>query len=64
MAAPVDDELIVWERYPQNPILTLKAHGDQKIDSWRDPFLFREAGKTYMVCGGNLNARHGGAGSV
>jgi len=64
MAIPADDDLIVWEKYAGNPILTLASHGDQKIDSWRDPFLFREGGKWYMVCGGNLNARHGGAGSV
>jgi beta-fructofuranosidase len=54
MAVPADDELIRWEKHPANPILTLKHHGAWNVEDWRDPFLFQEAGKTYMVCGGNL----------
>lgn len=64
MAVAADDELRVWEKYPQNPVVTLKNHGPLKVDEWRDPFLFREAGRTYMVCGGNLNAKNGGGGAV
>jgi beta-fructofuranosidase len=65
MAAPVDDELIVWEKYAANPILTQKIHGDRKVEDWRDPFLFQEGGRTYMVCGGNHDRRRrGGAGQV
>ncbi len=64
MALPVDDELIAWEKYPLNPVVTLKNHGGLTVDEWRDPFLFREAGRTYMVCGGNLNAKRGGGGAV
>ena len=54
---PADDELIVWEKYAGNPVVTLKNHGSLKVDEWRDPFLFREAGRTYMVCGGNINSK-------
>ncbi len=64
MALPVDDELMVWEKYPGNPVVTLKNHGALQVDEWRDPFLFREAGRTYMVCGGNLNSKRGGGGAV
>ena len=64
MAVPADDELIVWEKYAGNPVVTLKNHGALKVDEWRDPFLFREAGRTYMVCGGNINAKRGGGGAV
>ncbi len=65
MAIPADDELLTWEKYPGNPVLTLKVHGDRKVEDWRDPFLFREAGKVYMVCGGNWNGRRrGGSGAV
>jgi beta-fructofuranosidase len=64
MAAPVDDDLVVWEKYARNPVVALKNHGLLKVDEWRDPFLFREAGRTYMVCGGNLNSKRGGGGAV
>jgi beta-fructofuranosidase len=57
MAIPKDDELIAWEKYDRNPVLTLNIHGSRKVYDWRDPFLFREAGKIYMVCGGNINDR-------
>ncbi len=53
MAIPADDNLIRWEKYPQNPVATTKLHAGKRIFDWRDPFLFREAGKVYMVCGGN-----------
>ena len=43
-----------------NPILSEKIHGDVKVYDWRDPFIFREGGKTFMVCGGNLNRAMGG----
>ncbi len=65
MAAPVDDELIVWEKHSHNPIATVRLHGRQRIYDWRDPFLFREAARTYMVTGGNGNERRqGGASAV
>jgi len=62
LAIPQDDDLIEWKKYPANPILTLKIHGATNVNEWRDPFLFREGGKTYMVCGGNLG-RSGGRGA-
>src|ERR1035438_3814712 len=64
MAMPVDDELVVWEKYPRNPVVTLKNHGSLPLGEGRGPFLFREAGRTYMVCGGNTNSKLGGGGAV
>ena len=64
MALPADDDLIVWEKYPGNPVVTRKNHGSLQVDEWRDPFLFREAGRAYMVCGGNINAKAGGGAAV
>jgi beta-fructofuranosidase len=64
MAVPDSDELVTWEKYPRNPVVTVKNHGSLKVDEWRDPFLFREAGRTYMVCGGNVNSKRGGGGAV
>jgi beta-fructofuranosidase len=65
MALPVDEDLIVWEKFAGNPLITLSIHGDRKIADWRDPFLFREGGKCYMVCGGNTSGRKiGGTAAV
>jgi beta-fructofuranosidase len=65
MAQPVDEELLVWEKYPGNPVLTQKIHGSRTVPEWRDPFLFQQGGKTYMVCGGNHDGhRRGGAAVV
>ncbi len=60
VATPLDDELIKWVQPANDPVLTLKAHGDTKIDEWRDPFIFDNDGATYMVTGGNI----GGKGTV
>lgn len=64
MAVPTDDELIGWEKPDFNPVLTQSAHGGQTVSQWRDPFLFREAGAAYMVCGGNGGRSEGGSGQV
>ncbi|MDR3701798.1 MAG: glycoside hydrolase family 32 protein [Candidatus Sulfopaludibacter sp.] len=65
MATPADEDLIVWTKSRQNPILTTAVHGALKVDDWRDPFLFTESGATYMVCGGNTSGRRwGGSGQV
>ena len=60
-AVPVDNKLKRWEKHPANPIVVMEDHGAQFIEDWRDPFLFREAGGTYMVIGGHPR---GGKGSI
>lgn len=52
-ALPIDNKLKKWEKHPANPIIVMEDHGEQFIDDWRDPFLFRETGETYMVIGGH-----------
>lgn len=56
-ATPIDRDLIGWEKSPANPVLTTSAHGETKIDEWRDPFLFRAEGETYMLVGGAHEGR-------
>ena len=56
MAIPKDDELIAWEKYRGNPILTQEAHAGGPIAQWRDPFMFNKDGATYMVVGGGTGA--------
>jgi len=60
-AATGDPELITWKKHPANPVLSHKAHKDVKIEDWRDPFIFREGKKWYMVIGGH---RVGGKGCI
>jgi beta-fructofuranosidase len=51
-AAIGDDDLVMWERSRSNPILSPGTHGgpDFNLD-WRDPFIFRADGRTFMIIG-------------
>jgi beta-fructofuranosidase len=51
-AARSDGELEVWEKHPANPVLELSRDGQPGFaDEWRDPFIFREGGRTFLVIG-------------
>ena len=51
-AALGDEAMILWQKHPANPILQLSTHGGPAFEgSWRDPFIFEEAGRTFMVVG-------------
>ncbi len=58
--ATSEEDLIHWKKSPANPVLTEALHGATKIYDWRDPFLFRDGKKTFMVLGGSLNESKGG----
>jgi beta-fructofuranosidase len=53
-AATSDDDLIRWQKSPANPVLSEALHGERKIYDWRDPFVFHEGKKTFLVTGGHL----------
>lgn len=56
-----DDNLIKW--HPKdgiNPIMTEELHNGDKIWEWRDPFLFRQNGKAYLILGGKEDEANGG----
>ncbi len=56
-AALGDDDLTVWEKHPANPILTLETHGGPKLGpEWRDPFIFSEAGRTFLLLGADTES--------
>ncbi|MDB6121736.1 MAG: hypothetical protein JWQ71_729 [Pedosphaera sp.] len=59
-AAIGDDDLLTWQKSPANPVLSETLHGEKKIYDWRDPFIFRDKQRTFMVTGGNLNEAKGG----
>lgn len=51
IAVPQDKDLIEWVKHPANPILHLKTQdGPEDMGSyWRDPFVFTEKGRTFLV---------------
>ena len=54
-AAIGDAEMLVWEKHPQNPLLHLDTHGGPRFgDPWRDPYIFEEAGRSFMVLGADM----------
>jgi len=59
-AAVGDDDLVVWEKHAGNPILSNEVHGGPEVLEWRDPFVFREGDRTFMVLGGKLSEKDGG----
>ncbi len=59
-AALGSDDLLTWRKHAGNPLLTERLHGERKIYDWRDPYVFRAEGRTFLVCGGNLNQSRGG----
>jgi len=59
-AAVGDDDLIVWEKCPGNPVLPASVHSDiVRIGAWRDPFIFKHDGHTYLICGGWTGEKRG-----
>ena len=51
-AAIGDDDLINWTKHPDNPILECERPDQPSFDwRWRDPFVFSEQGRTYMIVG-------------
>ena len=57
VARPEMGDLLTFTKPDTNPALTLAAHNGEQIREWRDPFLFSEAGKTFMLIGGGKNGR-------
>jgi len=49
-----DADWITWQKHPANPLLALESHGGPAFrGEWRDPYIFHEAGRTFMVIGGD-----------
>ena len=53
-AALGDDDLIHWRKSTNNPVLSEALNGSTKIYDWRDPFIFRDGHRTFLVLGGHL----------
>lgn len=51
-AALGDADWVEWQKHPANPLLALDTHGGPPFGgAWRDPFIFHEAGRTFLVLG-------------
>ena len=59
-AAMGDADLTRWQKCPANPVLSDAVNEGTKIYDWRDPFVFHDANRTFLVTGGHL-ARKGQA---
>ncbi|MCC6232597.1 MAG: glycoside hydrolase family 32 protein [Verrucomicrobiales bacterium] len=59
-AAFGSDDLLTWRKHPGNPALAESLHGERKVYDWRDPYVVHADGRTFLVCGGNLNQAKGG----
>jgi len=53
-AAVGDEDLIRWQKSPTNPVLPESVNAGTKIYDWRDPFVFHDGKKTFLVTGGHL----------
>ncbi len=53
-AAIGDKKLITWKKTPVNPVLSENVNDGTKIYDWRDPFIFHDGKKTFLVAGGHL----------
>ena len=53
-AATTDDDLIHWRKSPANPVLSEELNVAGKIYDWRDPFIFHEGKRAFLVTGGHL----------
>lgn len=56
-ATPTDAGWRTWTQHVATPFLDLATHGGPAFDrDWRDPFVFREAGRTFLILGATLAA--------
>lgn len=52
-AAPIDEDLIAWEKNSDNPIINGKPTG--LSDDFRDPYFFRNGEDAYIIVGSSRN---------
>lgn len=53
--ATSSDDMITWQKSPNNPIMTLDLHEQLDIREWRDPYVWKENNYWYMVLGGHIH---------
>lgn len=64
-AVHCDDDLSTFRKADANPVLDLGGHGGPPLRAdWRDPFVFSEAGRTFLLLGAVLEDEGGEERSV
>ncbi len=58
-AAIGSPDLMSWKPLPSNPMIDYDVHNGEVIGEWRDPFVFKAAGRTFMVLGGRKKQADG-----
>lgn len=49
-----DSDLVTWQKLPDEPALALPTHGGPPVGGdWRDPFIFTEGGRTFLLLAAN-----------
>ncbi len=52
LASPTDADLIGWKQEVATPAIDLSNHGGPAFErGWRDPYVFRTEGRTFLVLG-------------
>ena len=51
------DDLCSWQRWAKNPLLSKSVNGSLPVYDWRDPFVWQQKGKYYMVLGGEIDGQ-------
>lgn len=46
-----DQDMIHWKPAEENPILDYDLNGDEVLTEWRDPFVLKWGGKTWLLLG-------------
>ncbi|MBI1256683.1 MAG: hypothetical protein GC204_04375 [Chloroflexi bacterium] len=54
LATSHDDDLLTWEKYPGNPVLSEVPAESGQTNDFRDPFVWKEADGWYMVLGSRI----------
>ena len=47
------DGMFTWDKFFNNPVLIMEEKSQLEIHDWRDPFIWKENDKWYMILGGH-----------
>lgn len=48
------EDMVRWEKSPDNPVMIHALHEGMRIEDWRDPYAWRNGDMYYCVLGGHL----------
>lgn len=51
------DDMFSWEKYENNPIMTLEIHDRLKVRDWRDPYIWKVKNDWYAVLSGHIKEK-------